>query len=203
MKKRKIKLFASVASLAMVAAVMGVGVWAASSQNVSVNSTVNFTATSIAADVTLAISHAGAEDIIDYASDTKGNQTAKNYEGAGLQVATFTIEDQTETDAATVYINLQDANGDGYLTAGSQIIYTFTVNAAAGSADIFYKVTLPEAEGFTVTTANNGIGQITAQAKTIVVTYEVTENIASIAEVNGNFGQITIALKNKAFTAES
>ena len=29
MKKRKIKLFASVASLAMVAAVMGVGVWAA------------------------------------------------------------------------------------------------------------------------------------------------------------------------------
>ncbi|MBR2433276.1 MAG: hypothetical protein IKB21_01555, partial [Clostridia bacterium] len=51
MKKRKIKLFASVASLAMVAAVMGVGVWAATQQAVTVSSTVGFNATGIAGNV--------------------------------------------------------------------------------------------------------------------------------------------------------
>ena len=55
MKKRKVKLFASIASLGLVVAVMGVGVWAATQQAVKVSSQVSFTATSVAADITLQV----------------------------------------------------------------------------------------------------------------------------------------------------
>ena len=58
MKKRKVKLFASIASLGLVVAVMGVGVWAATQQAVKVSSQVSFTATSVAADIKLSVNNA-------------------------------------------------------------------------------------------------------------------------------------------------
>ena len=60
MKKRKVKLFASIASLGLVVAVMGVGVWAATQQAVKVSSQVSFTATSVAADIKLSVNNAVA-----------------------------------------------------------------------------------------------------------------------------------------------
>lgn len=63
MKKRKVKLFASIASLGLVVAVMGVGVWAATQQAVKVSSQVSFTATSVAADIKLSVNNAVAPTI--------------------------------------------------------------------------------------------------------------------------------------------
>lgn len=76
MKKRKVKLFASIASLGLVVAVMGVGVWAATQQAVKVSSQVSFTATSVAADITLQV-HNNAQLIEDNEGDPNGTNFSK------------------------------------------------------------------------------------------------------------------------------
>lgn len=76
MKKRKVKLFASIASLGLVVAVMGVGVWAATQQAVKVSSQVSFTATSVAADITLQV-HNNADLVGANAGDPTGTGFSK------------------------------------------------------------------------------------------------------------------------------
>ncbi|MBQ2713802.1 MAG: hypothetical protein IJF22_02370 [Clostridia bacterium] len=76
MKKRKVKLFASIASLGLVVAVMGVGVWAATQQAVKVSSQVSFTATSVAADITLQV-HNNADLVEANAGDLNGTGFSK------------------------------------------------------------------------------------------------------------------------------
>ena len=76
MKKRKVKLFASIASLGLVVAVMGVGVWAATQQAVRVSSQVSFTATSVAADITLQV-HNNKDLVGANAGDPNGTNFSK------------------------------------------------------------------------------------------------------------------------------
>ena len=147
MKKRKIKLFASVASLAMVAAVMGVGVWAASSQTVNVTSEIKFESTSIAADINLAITgfENTDENIIDTTEGTGTYITgtaAKAYTNEA-QVASFTTTDGADkANNAEVQIVLKDGGSDGLISTDAVITYTFSVTPTGDSKDIQYKVTV-------------------------------------------------------------
>ena len=129
MKKRKIKLFASVASLAMVAAVMGVGVWAATSQAVAVTSTVQFSAQAIAANVTLKVTGTEGEGA-NIIKETEGNYTYKT----ATEIANWAFnadEDTLAENTKTVDYQLVDGNENAAIDAGATIVYEFVITAAS------------------------------------------------------------------------
>jgi hypothetical protein len=168
MKKRKVKLFASIASLAMVVAVMGVGVWAATQQSVTVSSNVKFEATGITGTVALKVSG-------DAAGEAKIGET--DIKATATNIATFALEDeQSKNTPVTVDIKLADVNKDGFFSAADgTITYTFTIDNTSTTVDMFYKATVSaEANGWAgvanpaaVTQVENG----TPATLTVVFTY--------------------------------
>ena len=125
MKKRKVKLFASIASLAMVVAVMGVGVWAATQQNVNVNSTVSFQTTAIEATVALAIDG----DAVDTAATTAPE---------AIEITTATTNGTQDMNVTVV---LADSHEDGMFSYDDgTIIYTFTISNTSAAVDLNYQV---------------------------------------------------------------
>ena len=219
MKKRKIKLFASVASLAMVAAVMGVGVWAATTQAVQVSSTVAFSSKAIAADVALKISgvEGAQKGIINAAA-----LTAEAVAGAGTDLTTSTkiaswgLEDTADTIATNqvkVNVDLKDGNENAVIDQGATITYEFTItpNTAANTSAMYYSVKWNQdlaaeatfsvamfigedavGEGKYVAT-NSGAAQGTTDEVTVKIVYTATATITNLDEAD-NFGTIDIKL---------
>ena len=107
MKKRKIKLLASLTSLVLVVAVMAVGVWAASNATVNITGNVSYTASGNV-NATIAGSHevTGATNVLDPITSVvfDGTETASNNTGA-LEVGdiTLTVAEGTSADAEITY----------------------------------------------------------------------------------------------------
>lgn len=164
MKKRKVKLFASIASLGLVVAVMGVGVWAATQQAVKVSSQVSFVATSVAADITLQVhnnttlpnsSAKGVNDIVELASLADPAETGDKYkyyeakalmdkdtlDGKQQYVARFVNDTAKTFYENRVYLKVADKDEDGYLNKGAEIVYEFKIKAHNTSAPIYYELT--------------------------------------------------------------
>ena len=183
MKKRKIKLFASVASLAMVAAVMGVGVWAATSQAIGVSSTVSFTGTNIDATITLAV-------------EGKDAATAGMVNLPSAATWTFAAADSEVTTAAvekkSVDLTLIDANTNGLIDATSTLKYTFTFSDFEGT--IAYEITMGTNGNSEFEAAPTLTGTVTTAAPTIVITYTTATNIANITDANNQLDDIVIKL---------
>ncbi len=77
MKKRKIKLFASLTSLVLVVAVMAVGVWAASNATVNITGNVSYTANgNVNATITLDQTLNGTELGAQQTAEFLGNETS-------------------------------------------------------------------------------------------------------------------------------
>lgn len=138
MKKRKVKLFASIASLGLVVAVMGVGVWAATQQAVKVSSQVSFTATSVAADITLSVNNAVRPADVT-AESPEGQKYAKGMEYDIVKEATLSydnkIDEETgeETDAyAPSDLPKHFLYSEKAITQGQDGEYTIE----AGAADV-------------------------------------------------------------------
>lgn len=107
MKKRKIKLLASLTSLVLVVAVMAVGVWAASTATVKITGNVSYNATGNV-NATIAGSHevAGAIDNLGTIDSVtfKGSETASNNTGTlAVGEITLTVEEGTSADTAITY----------------------------------------------------------------------------------------------------
>lgn len=218
MKKRKIKLFASVASLAMVAAVMGVGVWAASTQAVAVSTHVNFTSTAIAADIDLAITGFEWDKTADEGAGALSSTTmilgTSTIGGATSMtkddLAVFGLEDKATTSPTPtdIVINLTDTDQNGVINAGSQIKYVFTINADADSKPIFFKaVSDYEGTDFKVKMAigeaaatevkevlDNETGIAANGDETITIIYEAVDTITVLNNVD--LGDVTITLNS-------
>lgn len=182
MKKRKVKLFASIASLAMVVAVMGVGVWAATNQSVAVNSSVSFQSVSIAGDLKLQISGDVASATGTAITDTPNldgftGATAADYKTAPVTLATFAEGDAVTTFEETEIKVLAQADLDGFINDGDQIIYTFTFT---NTTDAYYKITLTggaesqySAAIYTVNPTDDGA---TAQTGTTYTSDKINKN---------------------------
>jgi cytoskeletal protein RodZ len=116
MKKRQFKLFASIVSLALVIAIVTVGVWALNQYTVSVTNTVSFTAKG---QVMATITGTKAVD-----------ETNTNLKTPGADIAGITIDNTTtETAAGTLAIGTVEleAKAEG---PGETVIFIYTVTVA-------------------------------------------------------------------------
>ncbi|MFQ6749372.1 MAG: hypothetical protein ACLRFR_00840 [Clostridia bacterium] len=201
MKKRKIKLFASVASLAMVAAVMGVGVWAATTQSVTINSTVEFSATAILGTVTL-YADGAATATATLGSDIKGEAKAAEV----LKIDELTEANGAQT-AKDVAITLADSNTDGYFDEqDGTITYTFTITNDGDEA-LFYNVKVGQAttiadpagtwtaSGAATNKTEAGLAKDASRSVTITFTYEGADQTKIANTVT--LPTVTVELGNK------
>ena len=215
MKKRKIKLFASVASLAMVAAVMGVGVWAATTQSVNVTSTVQFSATGIEATVTLdTITGTAATAALLGSNDFYGESTAQTI--CEITTATKNTDNLTDKEIA---VTLHDISDDGFFgqadtdEASEAIVYTFTITNDSASIPMYVNVSsaddqantdwsvefavVPPQEGQPIALKTGAIapgGEIS-----VTCTFEYT-GVDQEKITSGNMPTITIDMQNKTIS---
>lgn len=204
MKKRKIKLFASVASLAMVAAVMGVGVWAASSQAVSVNSTVQFASTSIDATIKLHITG-------DNLTSADGREDYKTQQET---LATFTKDETAKLKSDKITV-VYGGDASGMAIAGDKITYTFNVAPTTPAETIHFNVVAPTvtededthytytvqvldgATGDTVLTGNQTATGAEGKTFRVVYTLDLGEEVTTAADsFSVDLGNIRINLAN-------
>ena len=200
MKKRKIKLFASVASLAMVAAVMGVGVWAASTQAVNVSSTVQFNATGIAAQVAFQASGNGLKAAtlpseLTYVG-AQDDATSADAKANKVILGEFGVADTTTAITNSLHIQLQDADGDGFVNAAETVVYTFTITPDAAGVGIAYNVVVTNGNtsfDITATTCEAA----STDAFDITVTFapkEISQTIDGEGNKNVKLADIAISL---------
>ena len=198
MKKRKVKLLASLTSLVLVVAVMAVGVWAASSATVNITGNVSYTA--------------------------KGNVSATvsvtDIDGSSQSDKSVTIA-PTETTSEAKEISL----GEGLTvkqvegsTASATWSYTFTIKnnytEAAENTTLYAKVTLPSAgtnysisATVAIPSVESGVAKSYTSASeitlaedetaTFVITLTVTDVAASISGANvGSSIALSVASSN-------
>ena len=218
MKKRKVKLFASIASLAMVVAVMGVGVWAATSQSVAINTTVGFQATAVSGTVSLAVEDnqtaandkndivktamlkkADSYDHKNSAGETASFAIADYNDETGVSVlSTTTIADFEASDQVSKFdydlkLTLEDKDGNGVLDEGAQVKYTFVITADTGYT-MDYQITATNALDtvFDIAYSNAAATIALGQSATVTVTYTVKADYAQTIVDNTSLGIITV-----------
>ena len=185
MKKRKIKLISSVASLALVCAVLSVGVWATASQSVNVQTTVTFTAVGVSGSVTATLT--GLDQTTYYYNTTNavgGSAIAFTPKSTPLADWTLGTTDPLAIDTT-----------DG---VSSDIVYTFTItntsttdvmNAAISAVTIGTNLTLTSVtqDGAAITVAD-GVYTLTPVAvsddTTLILTFNVQDDSVSITSAD-------------------
>ena len=188
MKLRKIKLLSSIASVGMVMAVLGVGVWAAASQSVNVNTTVTFTATGVSGTITGTLT--GLDNTTYYYNTTN----ATGGTAIAFSPKTEPLGDWTLGTTDPLAIN----NTDG---EPANIVYSFTItnssttddmnavisNVTAGTNLELVSVTQDDQA---ITVADNAY-TLTAIAEsgtsTVEITFAVTDSSSSIATADIGF----------------
>lgn len=164
MKKRKIKLLASLTSLVLVVAVMAVGVWAASSATVNITGNVSYNAKgNVSATVSVTD--------IDGTSQSEKSVTI---------APTATTSNNTESLSLGEDLTVKQVEGS---TATATWSYTFTIKnnytVAAENTTLYAKVTLPEAgTNYTIaaTVATPSVSEGAAQTYTSETEIELAEN---------------------------
>ena len=176
MKRRKIKLFASVASFALVAAVMSFGVFAATAHTVGVTSTVNFTATGISGSISGVVSNNADENptLAYYTSNNTVEGTAISFDG--------TIPEALTDWNITTPIAFADE--------ATAITYTFTIQNT-GLVNInasFDSVVLGDENlSYTVSYAGEAYEEIGNEGGAITLTVSVVDAAQKIDNASVNF----------------
>lgn len=214
MKKRKIKLFASIASLAMVVAVMAVGVWAATQATVGVTTNAKFVATAIEGSITasngteitglVAANSTGSDTVTFVASDA--NNASKtitmkvNLNATGLDINTNGVIDESETIKVkyTISNTSLTTNMTVYLTVGTDTI------VVDGDTDVTAKVVIPQS-GWTLSTTtghttqyewtvNAAANASTPTTQDIIVEYSIVGHAGQSFDTNATLPTLTFNL---------
>ena len=188
MSNRKSKLFASLVSLALVIAVLAVGVWAATTQSINVTTTISFSATGVSGTVSATLEGVATTQYYNTTNAAGGTAIAFSPSSAALEnwtlggttplaigatdgvannvVYTFNITNSSTTDAIVVALN--------DLTVGDNLeIISVTQDGAP----------------VTGTTGDYALTNIAANDDTqIVVTVGVADDAVSITSANITFG---------------
>lgn len=186
MKKRKIKLLASLTSLVLVVAVMAVGVWAASSATVKITGNVSYNAKgNVSATVSV--------------TDIDG--TSQSDKSATI-APTATTSNNTESFSLGTGLTVKQVEGSD---ASATWSYTFTIKnnytVPAENTTLYAKVTLPSAgDNYSISatvkipSVESGVAksyttgtEITLaenETATFVITLKVTDVTASISDAN-------------------
>ena len=189
MKKRKIKLLASLTSLVLVVAVMAVGVWAASSATVKITGNVSYTAKgNVSATVSV--------------TDIDGSSQSDQPDKSVTIAPTATTSDNTKSISLGEDLTVKQVEGSETAATWS---YTFTITnnyaEKAENTTLYAKVTLPTAgTNYTIaaTVAIPSVSEGAAQSytsgteitlaenatATFVITLTVTDVTASIDSAN-------------------
>lgn len=184
---RKSKLFASLVSLALVVAVMAVGVWAATTQAVNVTTTVSFSATGVSGTISATLE--GVATTQYYNSTNASGGTAIEFSPSSSELADWTL-------GATTPLAISATDG-----VANDVVYTFTITNASTTEAIvvaFNDLTVgTNLEVVSVTqdgtevTGTSGDYAMTNIAESgssvIVVTVGVTNDATSIASANISF----------------
>lgn len=183
--KKKVKLFATIASLCLAVCLMAFGVWAANTATLSITSTVSYTV-SDNVHVKFDVSVKYTEGALKYTSGTDASPTSTTASNIVTNTWT-TIEQKPEAtdDQKSHSLNLGSYAFELAAVASSYVEYTIVVtNAGAYTAEI--TVTgLPEAKAYgaiTISTTGTGTLDTTNKATinaagtfTIVVKYSLTD----------------------------
>lgn len=194
MKIRKIKLIASFVALAMVTALLSVGVWAAASQSVNVRTTVTFTATAVSGTILGILTGLDkttyyynttftaegepitftprTEPLGDWILGTETPLKIDNTDGTASDITyTFTITNASTTDAMNVFISAVSAGTNLQITSITQD------DTVISEIDAYYTLTPITAEGTSL----------------ITVQFNVIDEASSITSADINFN---LALRN-------
>lgn len=188
MKKRKVKLLASIASLVLVFAVMSIGVWAAATQSVSVSTKVTFTATGVSGTISGTLT--GLDSTTYYYNSTNATGgNAINFSPSSAVLPAWNLG----TDNALT-INATEGQA-------ADIVYSFTItnssttdamvaaitNLTVGTNLEIVSVTQDD-QPVTETTGTYNLTNIAVtDSSVVVVTIGVTNDAVSISEQNIGF----------------
>lgn len=188
MNNRKSKLYASLVSLALVVAVMAVGVWAATTQSINVTTTISFSATGVSGTISATLEGTAATQY--YNTTNAAGGTAISFSPSSDELADWTLGGTTP---------LAIGSTDG---VANDVVYTFTItNSSTTDAMVValndltvgnnLEIVSVTQDGATVsgTTGNYAFTNIGASDDTqIVVTIGVTDDATSITSADITFG---------------
>ena len=203
-----------------------------SQQSVNVSSTVQFTATTIAADVKLAVSGTAVKTgttvaegpavstykVANSSSELAGATAQDLVAATAIDLASFALTDPVQAKAASLDIVLTDIDSAGYVATTQTIVYTFTIDPTAGTAGIFYQITMSNANTttFDITMTINGdeasftdnVYQSTqaltyveagGDEATIAITFTPKNNIVSSIAADTDLADFQIDLRNTTY----
>ena len=178
MKKRKVKLLASIASLVLVFAVMSIGVWAAATQSVSVSTKVTFTATGVSGNISGTLT--GLDSTTYYYNSTNATGgTAVEFTPSSAALPAWNLGAET---ALTI---------NGTEGQAADIVYSFTIANSSTTDAIVAAI-----EDLTVGT-NLEIISVTQDDQPVSGTTG-TYNLTNIAVSDSTTVVITIGVTNDA-----
>lgn len=178
--KRKIRILSTVATMALVATVMCVGIYAATRVDITGSGSITFTATDVYADVTIT---QGADEVYSRSFGKNDNPGAVMSETVDFQ--TFAIDPTTRQ--ATVTITVKN-NFDADTTA-----ITATVTAEAKKDGSAY-------DGVTIDVSGEaGVTTVAAAGtETITVTIRLTDDAVKNGVEEGVTFEFTLSLERAA-----
>ena len=188
MSNRKSKLFASLVSLALVIAVLAVGVWAATTQSINVTTTISFSATGVSGSISATLE--GTASTQYYNSTNASGGTAITFSPSSAELADWTLGGTTPLAIGAT---------DG---VANDVVYTFTITNASTTDAIVValndltvgnnlEIVSVTQDGAPVsgTTGDYAFTNIAAYDDTqIVVTVGVTDDATSITSADITFG---------------
>ena len=179
--KRKIRILSTVATMALVAAVMCVGIYAATTVNITGSSSITFTANDVYADVTIAQSGAGTVYTNSFGKDQAPGEAMTDT----VTFQTFAIDPTTRQ--ATVTITVKN-NFDADTTA-----ITATVTAEAKKDGSAY-------DGVTIDVSGEaGVTTVAAAGtETITVTIGLTDDAVKNGVEEGVTFEFSLSLERAA-----
>lgn len=161
--KRKIRILSTVATMALVATVMCVGIYAATRVDITGSGSITFTATDVYADVTIVQSGAGTVYTNSFGKDqAPGAELSDTVKFATFAIdpatrqatVTITVKNNFETDTAIKATVTAEAKKDGVTYDGVTIdVSGETTIAAAGTETITVTI------GLTDDAVKNGVDE--------------------------------------------
>lgn len=198
MQRRKIKLFASIASLLLVTAVMAFGVYAAASQSVNVSTKVSFNATGVAGTITGTLTGLDSKTYYYNSTNASGGD-AITFNPDSTALGDWTLGDSTS-------LTIDNSSG-----SASSIVYTFTITNSSTSAAMVVAINdltvgtnlevTSVTQDSTAVTGSSGDYSLTniaaSGSSTVVVTLDVTDDAEDVTDQAISF---TIDLSRAAAT---